>query len=236
MSQRRSDRAVRASLAVLPLALSSAIAWAQQAPSTQKLYCWNERGTRVCSDSLPPEQAGAARTELSAQSGRQVGEVQRALTAEERAAAASAEGQARAAADSQAARIRRDLAMVAVYASEADLRRAFGERIVLVDESIKTSLMSEANLRRGLVALLQQASNLELTGKPVGKALHDEIQQRHSDLTRQLQILADQRLDRTQLDAELEGAVSRYRDLKGGGASNAASDSAPAASAGEGAA
>lgn len=207
-------------------ALSLAPAFAQKAgtaASPQKLYCWNDRGTRVCSDALPPEQAGAARTEISPRSGRPVGEVQRALTADERAAATDAAGAARLAADSEASRIRRDLAMVASYASEADLRRAFGERIILVDESIKTSLMSEGNLRRGLVVLLQQASNLELTGKPVNKRLQGEIQTRHADLTRQLQILGDQRRDRQALDSELEGAVGRYRDLKGAppGGSNA---------------
>ena len=190
---------------------------AQDAPPAQKLYCWNQGGTRVCSDALPPEQAGAARTEISARSGRPVGEVQRALNATERAAAADAASAARQAADAQAARIRRDLAMVASYGSEADLRKAFGERIVLVDESIKTSLMSEGNLRRGLVALLQQASDLELTGKPVDPALQGEIRKRHADLTRQIQILVDQRHYRAQLGAELEGAVQRYHDLKGSG-------------------
>lgn len=227
MNRLQSSGATRAFAIGLAAACVLSVAQAQQPAPAQKLYCWNERGTRVCSDSLPPEQAGAARTEINARSGRPVGEIQRALNAEERAAAASAEGQARAAADTEASRIRRDLAMVAVYASEADLRRAFGERIILVDESIKTSLMSEGNLRRGLVALLQQASSLELTGKPVDKALQDEIQKRHADLTRQLQILADQRHDRTQLGTELEGAVSRYRDLKGGGGSDA-STAAPA--------
>ncbi len=203
-------------LALGPLASAPVSAQnAGTAGSPQKLYCWNERGSRVCSDALPPEQAGAARTEINARSGRAVGEVQRALTAEERAAATDAAGAARLAADSEAARIRRDLAMVASYASEEDLRRAFGERIILVDESIKTSLMSEGNLRRGLVVLLQQGSNLELTGKPVGKALQDDIRKRHADLTRQIQILGDQRRDRQALDAELESAVGRYRDLKG---------------------
>lgn len=204
-------------------ALACADAGAQDSPATQKLYCWNQGGTRVCSDALPPEQAGAARTEINARSGRPLAEVQRALNADERAAANDAAGAARLAADAQAARIRRDLAMVASYASEQDLRRAFGERIILVDESIKTSLMSEGNLRRGLVVLLQQASNLELTGKPVDKALHDEIQKRHADLNRQLQILGDQRRDRGALDHELDGAVQRYRDLKGGGAAADAS-------------
>lgn len=208
--------------AALAAAIACAPALGQDAPA-QKLYCWNQNGTRVCSDALPPEQAGAARTEISARSGRPVGQVERSLNAEERQAANAERDSARLAADADAARIRRDLAMVASYASEGDLRRAFGERIILVDESIKTSLMSEGNLRRGLVALLQQASNHELTGQPVPKPLHDDIRKRHADLIRQQQILRDQRHDRSQLDTELEAAVKRYHDVRGDGARPATS-------------
>ena len=69
-----------------------------------------------------------ARTEINAKSGMHTGEVARAFTAEERAAAAAAADQAQVAADADAARERRDLAMVESYGTEADLRRAFGER------------------------------------------------------------------------------------------------------------
>ena len=186
----------------------------KQGASSQKLYCWNDRGTRVCTDALPPEQAAGARTEISARSGRPVGEIQRALSAEERAAAFSADQAARLSADAETARLRRDLAMVESYASEADLRRAFNERIVLIDESIKTSVLSEANLRRGLVSLLAQASNLELTGRPVARPLQDNILKQRADLTQQVGILAQQRRDRGLLDADLDAALQRYRDLK----------------------
>jgi hypothetical protein len=140
--------------------------------------------------------------------------VQRALTPEERRAAEEAARQARLQADSEAARVRRDLAMVESYATEADLRRAFGERIVLVEESIKTSVLGEANLRRGLVSLLDRAANLELGGKPVPRPLREDILRRHADLGRQRQILAGQRADRAALDAELTDTLKRYHDLK----------------------
>ena len=42
---------------------------------SKKLYCWNEHGRKVCGDALPPEAADSARTEISAKSGLQTGEV-----------------------------------------------------------------------------------------------------------------------------------------------------------------
>jgi hypothetical protein len=136
------------------------------------------------------------------------------MTAEERAAAAAAAGQARVAADAEAMRVRRDLAMVESYQTEADLRRAFNERIVLVEESIKTSVLGEGNLRRGLVGLLDRAADLELGGKPVPVPLRTDIVSRHADLGRQQQILQAQRADRAALDKELAATLQRYHDLK----------------------
>lgn len=197
------------------LAMAASPAAAQNAAASQKkLYCWNENGKKVCGDALPPEQAGGARTEFSARSGRTLQQVDRALTTEERTAAATAAAQARLAADSEASRARRDLAMAESYATETDLRRAFSERIVLVDESIKTSVLSEGNLRRGLSGLLARAADLELNGKPVPKALRENIARQHGDLNRQIAILREQRADRTLLDGELEATLQRYRDLK----------------------
>lgn len=191
-------------------------ALAQQAGGTpqKKLYCWNENGRKVCGDALPAEQAANARTEFSAHSGRALARVDRSLTRQERSAIEAQAREAQLAADAERARIRRDLAMVESYATENDLRRAFNERIVLVDEGIKTSTLGEANLRLGLVGLLTQAANLELGGKPVGKPLHEGILKQRAELTRQLQVLAAQRAERATLDGDLTSALQRYRDLK----------------------
>ena len=180
----------------------------------KKLYCWNQNGHKVCGDALPPEAAEGARTEISEKSGLQTGQVARALTPEERAAAASASEQARIAADAEAARLRRDMAMVESYDSEVDLRHAYGERINLIEASLKTSQLDETNLRHSLVGLLGQAGDLELSGKPVPPALVDNIRTQHAQLTQLLHITEQQRQDRKSLDGELNDAVARYRALK----------------------
>jgi hypothetical protein len=197
------------------IALGSAVpAAAQDADAEKKLYCWDEGGRRVCGDALPPEAINRARTEINARSGTRSGEVARTLTPEEQAAAAVAARQAATEADADAARKRRDLAMAESYATEADLRRAYGERITLVEESLKTSRLGVVNLRQSLLSLLRQAAELELHSKPVYKALADNISSQHTDLLRQQVILQQQLHDRASLGSDLNEALARYRALK----------------------
>lgn len=181
----------------------------------KKLYCWDDAdGNRICGDTLPPGATDLARTEIDAKSGHAEAQVARALTEEERAAARTVRQQAEAAALAEAAQQRRDLAMVESYASEEGLRRAYGDRIVLVDEGIKASLLGEAALRRNLVTLLDQANALELEGKKVPASLLDGLRARHSELQKQQRILADQRAERAALDVGMADAIARYRALK----------------------
>ena len=204
-----------------------AVATTAVAEKGKKLYCWNEHGHKVCGDALPPEAAESARTEISEKSGLQTGQVARALTAEERAAAASAGEQERLAADAEAARRRRDMAMVESYDTEAALRHAYGERINLIESSLKTSQLDEANLRQSLVGLLGHAGDLELSGKPVPPALVANVQNQHAQLAQLLRIAEQQRQDRKALDGELNDAVARYRALKRPTAEPVASVPAP---------
>ncbi|MDO5505239.1 MAG: hypothetical protein Q4F49_02960 [Pseudoxanthomonas suwonensis] len=203
-----------ASTALALLTLASASTLHAQQPG-KRLYCWNEGGRRVCGDALPAEAAARAREEFSATSGRRTGEVPRALNEDERAAAAARADAERAAEEAEAARVRRDLAMIESYATEADLRRAYGERTALVDASVKGSELGEANLRSSLVTALRQAADLELAGKPVPGPRVQNIRQLRHELDKQLRILEQQRADRVVLDTELADAVRRYRLLKG---------------------
>ena len=195
------------------LLLATATAAAQD-KTAKKIYCWEEDGHKVCGDALPADAVDAARTEISARTGIAVRSLERAPTDEERAAAADAREQAARDAEAEAAAKRRDLAMVESYATEDDLRRAYGERITLVEESLKTSRLGLVNLRQSLLSLLRQAADLELQSKPLRKALGDNIQRQHSDLLRQQAILEQQTRDRRSLGSDLEQALERYRSLK----------------------
>ena len=187
---------------------------AAQDKAEKKLYCWTENGHKVCGDALPPSAVDSARTEINPRSGMRTGEVPRALNQDERAAAAVAAKMAAEAAEAEAAKQRRDLAMVTSYATETDLRRAYGERITLVEESLKTSHLGVSNLRQSLLSLLRQAAELELQAKPVNKALANNIQGQHADLLRQQAIMQKQLTDRASLGSDLEDALARYRAMK----------------------
>ncbi|QIL19626.1 hypothetical protein [Thermomonas sp. HDW16] len=180
----------------------------------KKIYCWNEGGSKVCGDALPANAADSARTEISTKSGMQTGQVARALTDAERTAAALAAETASKQAEADAMAQRRDLAMVESYMTEADLRRAYGERTELLDETLKASTLGVTNLRLSLLALLRQASDREMAGEVVPKSMTNTIRGQHDELLRQQQILVAQKKDRAALDADLQDAVARYRALK----------------------
>ncbi|HET6783148.1 MAG TPA: hypothetical protein VFH12_04865, partial [Pseudoxanthomonas sp.] len=103
-----------------------AIAQKAEAPA-KKLYCWNENGQRVCSDALPAEAVNRAREEISARSGLRTGGVDRALSEEERALAASDEQQRQVDQAASDTRRRTEQALLASYQSEDELRRVFNE-------------------------------------------------------------------------------------------------------------
>ena len=73
-------------LVALAAGLALPVAAQDKGGTGKKLYCWTQNGQRTCADSLPPEAMAAAREEISVSSGMRTGEVQRALTDEERAA------------------------------------------------------------------------------------------------------------------------------------------------------
>lgn len=207
------NRCIEALLTCALLAALPSAALAQK-QTGKKLYCWDENGVQVCGDTLPPSALDRARTEISSNTGNRTGEVARALTGDEREAAALAAEAARQIAEAEAIALRRDLAMIESYTTEADLRRAFAERITLNDESIKSSQMSIGTQRQSLLSLLRQAAEIELQAKPVSKPLANKIVQQHAGLLRLQGILRNQVKQGSELDDDLDDALKRYRAMK----------------------
>jgi hypothetical protein len=203
----------RWTLTLLTAALAVAaapFATAQQKPKEKKLYCWEEGGRRICSDTLPASAVGRQRTEFDQNTGTAVKRVARALTAEETARAAI-EDEAR---KIEAQRQRREMAMVVSYETEDDLKRAFTNRFELIEESLKGSAMALTNLHESLISLLRQANELELQSKPVGKVIREKILNQHAELQALRTLKQRQELERATLNADYLDAMSRYRTLK----------------------
>jgi hypothetical protein len=181
----------------------------------KRVYCWDDAsGKRVCGDALPPEAADRARTEISARTGMRTAAVARAPTAEERAAADRDQAEAARLAAEEAAQRRRELAMVESYADEGELRRAYRHRIELMEGAARTSRMSVDNLRQSLLGLLRRAGETELAGRPVPADMTARIRQQHALLRQQSAVLESQLRERALLEAELDEALARYRELK----------------------
>ncbi|HEY0505116.1 MAG TPA: hypothetical protein VGD42_16660 [Lysobacter sp.] len=205
-------------LACTVLIATTGLALAQDKTRNKKLYCWNENGAKVCGDALPAHAVDSARTEFNAKSGRATGQVARALTGEERLAAeAQAQSQREAAAVAEAT-ARRDRAMAESYATEDDLRRAFGERQAVADETVKASRLGLEGRRQTLIALLRRAGENELSGKAVPRPAQDNVRTQHDLLLRQQAMLVEQLAQRELIDEELAAALERYHALKKPGA------------------
>ena len=199
--------------ATTALLLMAAPALAQKKSEGKTIYCWNDGGRKICGDALPASAVDNARTEFSP-SGLATKRLDRAPTDAERAAAEVLAKQQRMDALAVAARQRRELAMVESYASEAELKRAYGHRLGLLDAAVKSSLLGVDGLRSSLVHLLRRASETELAGKPVPKDLASNILTQHDALRRQQALLHEQQFERSTADEELAAALERYRELK----------------------
>ncbi|MBB4129660.1 hypothetical protein GGR61_001468 [Xanthomonas arboricola] len=193
----------------------AATATAQDRPAAaKKLYCWNQNGARVCSDTLPPEAVNQARDEFNAKSGMRSAEVQRAMSSDERAAAAASEQQRQADLAAEQMRQRTDQAMLMSYQSEDDLRRVFNERIAIIDNNIHTARFNVTSLREGLTSLLRAAGDRELAGQAIADKLAGDIQQRHRELLAQLRLQTGFEQQRLALDSEIADILVRYRAMK----------------------
>lgn len=206
-------------LAVLFLAASLAHAQSNNAPAVppanKKLFCWEEKGQRVCSDALPADAVNAARDEISATSGLRTGGVGRALTDEERAQAAIDAQQQLIDAAAADMRRRTDAAMLLSYRGEEELRRVFNERTAIVDNNVRTASYNAISLRDGLISLLQTAGDRELAGQPVPKEMAASIHQRHAELVRTRRLHQSFVTQRAELDKEIAGILQRFREMKG---------------------
>jgi len=151
------------------------------------------------------------------------------LSEDERALAASDEVQRQVDQAALETRKRTDQAMLSSYQTEDQLRRVFGERISIVENSIRTARYNVASLREGLVSLLQTAGDRELDGKPVSPDMANGIKGRHRELLRQQQLQSGFERQRAELDVEIADIMRRYRELKGLQPAEGAVPVAPAA-------
>ena len=216
-------------LAVLATLLAAGAAVAQK-KDVPKLYRWVDKQGKVHFDqALPPEAVEQARTEFNTSTGRTVGQVDRALTDEERAAQAAAAAAAAQAALAAGEQKRQEDIMMASYETEGEMRRAYGERISLLQMTIESTDVSIKSLSDNLAEVLSQASDTELSGRRVLDERAKAVREMHAERNKQQSLQASRRSELAALNAEFARMLARYRELRGAEAAAAPTAGAPAA-------
>lgn len=220
---------IATALLAAAVALALATPAEAQAPPPKKLYRWvDAQGKVQISDTLPPEFVGSERREFNAGTGRATGTVARELTPEEKAAQAAENLRAQGEAVRLAEQKRNEDAMLASYLTEEDLKRAYGERISLLKQTLESTDVSLMSLRSSLAMQLADASESELAGRPVDASRLAKIRELHSELLLQRQFQANRHIELMSLDAEFVRMLERYRLRRSQDAQAAAPAALPA--------
>src|SRR6056297_2728848 len=199
------------SLAILILLMTFAGALAQD------VYKWVDKSGEVhYSQTLPPERAGQAHDRLT-QDGLLAERIDRVKTADELAELEAQRGQERELAEQERIQAQQDRLFLAAYPTEKDVRRTIETRreTVLAERDSVESLVEQSRSR--FVATVQQAAELERTGKPVPEYLVERLEEARAgirELTRRLDEI-DARL--ASLDDELVSELARHRRLTDSG-------------------
>ena len=201
------------------LALATAgVAIAQQNEQDKRLYRWTDADGKVhYTDSLPPEVVDKARQELSAQSGLVREAVGRALTEEERRAA-EAEAQTEAARRTRLENSRRsDEAKVSSFRTEDELRAAYAQRALIIDDTL-VSLRAAIDAQRGsLTEQLGIVGDAELAGRPVPERTAEVIEELRREVINQEQAVLMRAAEKQALQEELERLVILFREREAKG-------------------
>lgn len=204
-------------LALLAALLATGVAAAQEKDKGPKLYRWVDKQGKIHYDqALPPEAVNEARREFDAKTGAATGSMDRALTPEEREQQALAEKAAIEAAAAANEQKRREEIMMASYETEAELRRAYGERIGLLEVTIESTDISIRSLRENLATMLAQASDTELENRRVLDERAKNIRELHTEQKKQETLQVARRTDLAALNAEFARMLTRYRELRSG--------------------
>ncbi len=183
----------------------------------KKLYRWVDKDGKVqYSEVLPPEAVDQARREFSEESGTAIGSVDRALTADERAAQATAAATAAELAAQEEEKRRQEQAMLASYETEADLSRSFDDRVDLLKRTVEGIEASISGQRTSLLGQLESAAESELAGNPVDAKRAQMIRELHDELIKHHEMLMRREAELGALNQEYERTLARYRELREG--------------------
>jgi hypothetical protein len=178
-----------------------------------ELYKWVDKdGVVRYGDRIPPEYAKQQREVLNKQ-GDTIKVLEHEKTAEERAEdARQAELQRQ-----EQEQARRDMILLDMYGSEADLVKARDEQLSHMDGNIRIREISLQSAEKDYAARKQRADQLAQAGKPVPEDLQRQLRQLENSIASSREALAKQQAERQALAARFERDILRWRELRAGG-------------------
>lgn len=201
--------------AVLALVIAAPAFAAGSGPAQpHQRYKWTDaEGNLHYSDALPPEAAKYGYEVVNAQ-GVVVKHVDRAKTAEEKAAAKAEIAKAQAAKDTAEARARTDKQLLAAYPTEDDLKRAQHQQTEMMDQNLNSARISLQSQEKSLAELLGHAAEVEANGKPVPANLAKKIADMRKQVDEQRTYIARKQKERDDTVAHFDEDLAHYRGLK----------------------
>jgi len=189
-------------------------AWAAGPTTLHQLYKWTDgEGNLHYSDALPPEAAKYGYEIVNPQ-GVVIKHVDRAKTAEERAAAKAEIAKAQAAKDSADARVRNDKQLLAAYPTEDDLKRAQHQQADMMDTNLTSARVSLQSQEKSLAELLGHAAELDSNGKPIPPVLTKKITDMRKQVDEQRTYITRKQKERDDTVAHFDDELAHYRGLK----------------------
>jgi hypothetical protein len=199
---------------LVPVALAIALLAAGTAQA-QLYVCTTASGKTITADRPPPECADRPIRELRADgSVRRV--IEPPLTSEQRAQRDAERKRQIEEADRQRSQMRRDLALLETYASEAEIEasrnRALGDRQVLIERATKRL----EELKRDRKRLDNEAEFFVKRDMP--EKLKRAFAANNEMMSTQHKAIADTRADMARVNERYDGEAKRFRELIKGGA------------------
>ncbi len=178
------------------------------------IQCWiDDRGQRMCGDSVPPKYAGTAREGMNNR-GVPVEQTPRALTPEEQVEAEKAK--VRAEAEARAAEHQRayDRYLLESYSNVGDLEKQRDTRVSALDTRIELVKKAQESSQAQLDSLVARKQQLQKENKPIDKKLEQQVQEYRRAVMENPKTLGALKHERDKLMKQFDTDIARFRDLR----------------------
>lgn len=182
-------------------------------PAWAGMYKWvDEKGVTHYGDSIPPQYASQANTELNKR-GMVIRKTDAALTPEQIQARQEEAARKKEEAAQAAEQKRKDKSLLDTYTSEKEIDLVRDRNLQQSDLVIKSTQQRIKSVQGRLDQLKKQADALTRGNKPVPQDIQTDIRNAEQELARLAEIVSQKQKDTETIRARFEADKKRYREL-----------------------